>query len=68
MSALSAVMIAAGAGLSAGTSNMNLSLPKWLFEADGNDKLHSGNTLSQKARRRRQRQYRSQSFKKGGVA
>lgn len=61
MSALSAVMLAAGA------ANMNLSIPKWLFEATGNDKLRSGNTLSQKARRKRQRQYRSQSFKKGGA-
>lgn len=34
----------------------------------GNDKIRSGNRLSQKSRRKRRRQYLSQSFRKGGAA
>lgn len=41
---------------------------KWIFEATGNDKIKSSNTLSQKSRRKRRRQYLSQSFRKGRAA
>lgn len=40
----------------------------YIARATGNDKIRSGNTLSQKGRRKRRRQYLSQSFRKGGTA